>query len=189
MERAASKRLLVENRKNPISFDDFVGGMIALGSAGAGHVGPLIGAATNVISKSPLSAKGLYSTGKALEQAATKKYSLSDMVKKGNERGSVGVIADYTNPKTGEVNFKLGNVTLREIPTRNSIHKEAIINHGYYSEMVSMQDPRLREAQIALGKLKYGDAGNTGLKMLAGTAAGGVGAMTIAGMANRKKRK
>ena len=66
MEKAAAKQVLVANRKNPISLDDFLGGMHALSSAGSGNLAPAALLGANIISKSPFTAKGLNSIGKVL---------------------------------------------------------------------------------------------------------------------------
>jgi hypothetical protein len=63
MERAASKQVLVQNRKNPISLDDYIGGMWALSHAASGNVGPLAILGANMASKSPIVAKTLNTAG------------------------------------------------------------------------------------------------------------------------------
>jgi hypothetical protein len=97
----------------------------------------------------------------------------------GNERGAVGAtIRDFTNPQTGEINFKYGDVRLREIPSENGIEKEASIYNpkGDYWEQVSMQDSRIRAAQKALGDLKYGQSGSGAIPLMAaGAGLGGLG--------------
>ena len=69
MERAASKQILVQSRKNPISFDDYVGGIASVASAAAGNLAPAALAGVNMATKSPNVAKGLYNIGQSAGKA------------------------------------------------------------------------------------------------------------------------
>lgn len=69
MERAASKQILVQSRKNPISFDDYVGGIASIASAAAGNLAPAALAGVNMATKSPNVAKGLYNIGQSAGKA------------------------------------------------------------------------------------------------------------------------
>lgn len=75
MERASAKQVLIENRKNPISLDDYLGGLAVASSASAGHFLPAIMAGANMITKSPNIAKLSHNVGKGLNWAATKDLS------------------------------------------------------------------------------------------------------------------
>lgn len=66
MERAASKQVLVQNRKNLIPMDDYIGALTVASAAASGNLLPVAIAGANVLSKSPTVAKALYKTGKAL---------------------------------------------------------------------------------------------------------------------------
>jgi hypothetical protein len=68
MERAASKQVLTANRKNPISLDDYIGGLAVASSAMHGNLLPAAMAGLNVATKSPTVAKGLYGVGKTLKK-------------------------------------------------------------------------------------------------------------------------
>lgn len=67
MERAASKQVLVQNRKNPISLDDYIGGLAVASSAAHGNILPGMVMLGNIVSKSPLTAKGLYGLGRKFQ--------------------------------------------------------------------------------------------------------------------------
>ena len=67
MERAASKQVLVSNRKNPISLDDYIGGLASVASAAHGNIGPALLTAANMATKSPTVARGLYNLGDLLK--------------------------------------------------------------------------------------------------------------------------
>jgi len=66
MERAAAKQVLVENRKNPISLEDYLGALAVAGSAAHGNILPAAVVLGNIATKSPSVAKGMYKFGKAL---------------------------------------------------------------------------------------------------------------------------
>jgi hypothetical protein len=70
MERAASKSMLVANRKNLISLDDFIGGVHAASSAAVGNFAPAAIVGANILSKSPSIAKGMHVLGKGIKWAS-----------------------------------------------------------------------------------------------------------------------
>jgi len=67
MERAASRQVLVSNRKNLIPLDDYIGGLAAVSSAAHGNPLPAMLVGANILSKSPTTASLLNKTGTALE--------------------------------------------------------------------------------------------------------------------------
>jgi hypothetical protein len=79
MERAASKQILISNRKNPISLDDYIGGLATAASAAHGNYLPAILMGTNIATKSPTVAKVLNASGKALQG---KKNTIGEIAKR-----------------------------------------------------------------------------------------------------------
>ena len=68
MERSASKRILVEDRKHFIELDDFLGGIHAVASAASGNLAPAAIVAANIASKSPNVARAIYGVSKGLKK-------------------------------------------------------------------------------------------------------------------------
>jgi hypothetical protein len=102
IDRAASKRLLVEDRNNVIGLEDYLGGLAVAASAVHGNLAPAAMVLANMASKSPLTAKGLYNIGaklKAPAQAIPEQARLGLM---GNAtvpattRAGLGGVAGYT---------------------------------------------------------------------------------------------
>ena len=67
IDRAASKRLLVEDRNNIIGIEDYLGGLATAASLAHGNPLPAMVTAMNMASKSPLTAKALYNLGSRLK--------------------------------------------------------------------------------------------------------------------------
>lgn len=120
MERAASKQVLVADRKNIIPIDDYIGGLAVATSAASGNLLPALVAGANVATKSHLVAKGLYGAGKGMKKirnVGSKKISLPSgkNVKSivGNQKGEIGVggsmsmstdiLPAIKDPQTGKV--------------------------------------------------------------------------------------
>jgi hypothetical protein len=103
MERSAAKQVLVQNRKNPLSLDDYIGGLATAGSALHGNLFPAAVAIGNAASKSPNVAKGMYKLGKLMKGESGIVGSLK------SERGSIGGGYDYVgtpairDPATGKI--------------------------------------------------------------------------------------
>jgi len=68
MERAASKQMLVSNRKQIIPFDLYLGGLAALSHASTGNLGPLAMIGARLASKSGTLAQGLNDAGNMINQ-------------------------------------------------------------------------------------------------------------------------
>ena len=66
LERAAGRRMLVTTRKNPISIEDFIGGLTTAATIGTNPL-PALLTLGNIASKSPLTAKGIYGLGKLVK--------------------------------------------------------------------------------------------------------------------------
>lgn len=206
MERAASKQVLINSRKNPISLDDYIGGLAVAGSAAHGNLLPAALTAANVVSKSPNVAKLLSKTAKALK----------------NQRGAVGGVSDdfvgtpaIRDPQTGKIYLggwrghkdAIIKGETSEIQERLK-YQHFLDNSNKPTDNVGFIDKKgnfvsRAEAEAAIAKPKtpaqmyhdeWGKVGKKGdkysaLKTMAATGATAAGGLTLMEIAKGKKRK
>jgi hypothetical protein len=214
MERAASKQMLVENRKNLIPLDAFIGGIHSTTAAAGGNVLPALMTLGTLGTRSPLLAKGMYKIGKAIK---------GDKKLLGNRSGAVGSADEFAglqskaegltpalkDPVTGKVysdqlghKYILNKIVSKENPQAekalwNELFKD---NTGKYSQSVGFIDKEgkfisRQEAESALSSpksiLQQYHEGSGAVPMLGATTAlsGGtlLGGLALQRKHNKKK--
>lgn len=148
MERAASKQVLVSNRKNLIPLDDYIGGLAAASSAAHGNLLPAALMVGNIMSKSPLSARGLNFLGDIMEKAG----ELGETEIKIPKKLKFGPVGNVPSGKSTQPRFieNFDEVIKKSIPEISTAGPAEISRRAENLQKRVQKSPRLSSKDFAL---------------------------------------